>query len=325
MSRTLVVIGGTGFIGAAVAAAAAAEGWRVVVTGYDAGQDGLPIDSAVTAARLGLDYTTLDVTDRRAVDTVLDRSGADAIVSLAAFGVGHDGLAAGAQRLPATAVDVNIRGLVNVIESAAALGIERVGWASSSTVYGPAGDRDLVDEDGDVRPDSIYGATKVGAEHVARVLADELGLAVAGVRLPLVYGPGRWYGGSQESLVRFVGELASARAARIEAWTGAADWIHVDDSAQALLCAVRTAAPHPVYNVVGHRGSLAELGCALVTHSGGDADLVESLDGTPDLPAMDDRRIRAELGFTPRFADVAAGAADYLRRTRTATEPQEDW
>lgn len=321
MTGPVLVIGGTGFIGAAVARAAVAAGRRVVVTGHD-----VPGGPALPDLPDGVGHTVLDVTDRAAVDAVLADTRPDAIVHLAAFGVGASGLAAGARHRPALAVDVNIRGLANVIESAAAHGVRRLCWSSSSTVYGPAAGRGTVDEDAALTPDLVYGATKVGAEQLARVLAADLGLPVAGIRLPLVYGPGRWYGGSQETLVRFLADLVAGRPARIEAWTGTADWIHVDDAAASLLAGIETDPPSPLYNVVGHRGGLAELVRAIVAASStgrADATVVEIPDGAPDLPLMDDRRIRAELGFSPRYGTAASGAADYAARLSPDTEEDQ--
>ncbi|WP_026877793.1 NAD-dependent epimerase/dehydratase family protein [Jiangella gansuensis] len=324
MSRALLVVGGTGFIGAAVSRAAQAAGWAVAVTGHDAETAG---DAAAgLPGTPGARRVALDVTDPDAVGAVFDDVRPDAVVHLAAYGAGDAGLAAGATQNPARAVDVNVRGLAHVIEAAADRGIRRICWSSSSTVYGPDGGRGLVDEDAATHPDSVYGATKVGAEQLARVLRAQRDLCVVGIRLPLVYGPGRWYGGSQESLVRFVGDLAAGRDARIDAWTGAADWIHVDDAAASLLAGVTVEPGRELYNVVGHRGSLADLARALIaaasagTTAGITAQVTDVTDGAPDLPAMDDRRIRDELGFRPRFADAAAGAAGYLAPARPDTE-----
>jgi nucleoside-diphosphate-sugar epimerase len=316
---TMVLItGGDGFLGRAVARRALARGWVPVILDRQIGP--LPEDLADAPARV------VDLRDPDSLAQAVRAHPPGAVVHLAAYGAGADGLYAGAARDPGAAVDVNVRGLVNLLQAVSAGGARsgrrapRVVLASSTTVYGPAEDYPPgpVAEHVPLQPRSVYGATKAAAELVARPLAAALELPVTAVRLPLVYGPGRWYGGSQRALVQFVRDVAQGRPGAIEAWTREADWVHVVDAADALLAGVAGAAA-PAYNVVGHRGSLHSLACAVAAHATAPAHIQPTGDGDPGLPLTDDTLARRDLGFQPSYADPAAGAADYVRAERSAT------
>ena len=178
-------------------------------------------------------------------------------------------------------------------------------------VVGPDG----ITEDAALRPELVYGATKVGAEHVTRVLGAQWGIRTVAVRLPLIYGSGRWYGGSQDRLVRFVEQLASGSPAELDAWTSQADWMHVVDAAAVLLALAATPeAAAPAYNVTGHRSSLYDLGVALVDAAGaqGRATVTATSVGAPDLPLLDTELIHREAGFRPSITNAAEGAQRYL-------------
>lgn len=314
MSRTLLVVGGAGFIGERLGEIASKDGWDVVIA------DRPGCDRAPRPTSNGR-TVALDVTD--ADDTAACMAGVapDVVIHLAAYGAGRDGLAAGAQQDPARAVEVNVTGLVNVVAAAATAGCRNIVWSSSSTVFGSqvATDPEVgVDEQAVTAPTTVYGATKAAAEQLMAVVAPALGASVCGLRLPLVYGPGRWYGGSQQSLVAFVDDLVARRPARIDAWDAQADWIHVDDAARVLLAATEAPRPRDLYNVVGHRASLVDVATALAVAAGADGERadIRRIDGDPGVPLMDGRAVTTDLGFRPAFGTVTTGAADYLSHAR---------
>lgn len=317
MTGRLAVIGGEGFIGQEVVGQALHAGWDVVSLDLADARMAtpVPLGRAYDSRRVG-------ITDQDALGRVLSEFRPDAAVNLVAYGAGTDGLARGAASNPARAVSVNIGGLVNVVQALHAAGCHQLVNASSSTVYGPVpptGERGVT-EDAALQPDTIYGATKVGAEHIGRLLGEALDMRVVALRLPLIYGAGRWYGGSQDGLVRFVRALVLGEPARLEAWTETADWMHAPDSAACLLAlAEDRSATHPAYNVVGHRSSLWDMGRALVDAAGAGegAEVVPSTHGVPDLPLMDTTLLESVLDLDITADSAATGARMYVDAART--------
>lgn len=310
MSRRLVVVGGNGFIGIQTVRHAVAAGWEV-----------LTIDPSPPRGRANdpaAPHITASITDADALTAAIADFAPEAAVNLAAYGAGTDGLASGAARHPAAAVDINIGGMVTLLTALRDADCRHLIWSSSSTVYGPAPHIGTagITEDAALHPELVYGATKVGAEHVTRVLGAQWGIRTVAVRLPLIYGSGRWYGGSQDQLVRFVDELVSGGRAHLDGWTAQADWMHVDDAAAVLMALAATpGAAAPAYNVTGHRGSLFELGVALVQAAGAHdrATVAATSAGAPDLPLMDTGLIHRDTGFRPSITSASEGAQRYIR------------
>lgn len=116
-----------------------------------------------------------DVRDTAAITAAC--AGADGIVHLAGIPDETDFAALAA---------VNVVGTYRVLEAARVTGAGRVVLASSNHATGmypaTAGEPPL-DPDRVVRPDSLYGVSKVAGEAVGRMYADKFGLAVAAIRI----------------------------------------------------------------------------------------------------------------------------------------------
>src|SRR5690606_21195853 len=98
-----------------------------------------------------------DLTDGQAVRQVMERTGVERIVHLAALQVPF------CRADPVAGARVNVEGTVHVFEAARALGIPHLAFASSIAVYGPASDyaTDVVDDTVPKRPRTLYGVTKI--------------------------------------------------------------------------------------------------------------------------------------------------------------------
>jgi len=97
---------------------------------------------------------------------------------------------------PPLGLAVNTGGTVNVLEAARFAGIGRVAFTSAKAVYGqvagPFGHPEYrpLPEDHPKSPDSIYGATKLAAEHIGLHYARKFGVDFIAMRLATLYGPG---------------------------------------------------------------------------------------------------------------------------------------
>ena len=134
----------------------------------------------------------------------------------------------------------NVEGTRVVAEAAAAAGVRLV-HVSSLAAAGPASPSAPRSEDDPPAPITPYGRSKLEGE---RVVSNTPGLHSTILRPGVVYGPGD---GAVLPLFRYAARGVLPLAGR----TGAAyTFIHIDDAVRAILAAVDTIAPSPIF--VGH-------------------------------------------------------------------------
>jgi UDP-glucuronate 4-epimerase len=92
-----------------------------------------------------------------------------------------------AERFPVY-TEQNINATQRVLEASLRSGVNRVVYASSSSVYGNAAEYPVKESD-PVNPFSPYGATKLAGEHLCRIYAANFGLPTVCLRYFTVYGP----------------------------------------------------------------------------------------------------------------------------------------
>ena len=167
----VLITGGAGFIGTAVARAAVRRGLEVRL--FDIAPCTLD----------GVDAVRGSILDRHAIAEAAE--GCHAVVHLAAMlGVRKTDL----RRLEC--LNINIEGAVNVFEAAIRAGVERVVFASSSEVYGEPAEMPI-SEDTPLNPRSVYAVTKIAAEEYLRAYGLRHGLDYRIVRFFNVYGVGQ--------------------------------------------------------------------------------------------------------------------------------------
>lgn len=122
-------------------------------------------------------FELLDCTDGHALDDAVRRHRVDTIYHLAAL------LSATAERDPRLAYDINMGGLVAVLEVARAHGCA-VFTPSSIAAFGPTTPSDPTPQDTIQRPTTIYGVTKVAGELLCDYYHLRFGVDTRGVRYP---------------------------------------------------------------------------------------------------------------------------------------------
>ncbi|MFC2106571.1 NAD-dependent epimerase/dehydratase family protein, partial [Candidatus Bipolaricaulota bacterium] len=100
-------------------------------------------------------FDQLNVCDRGAMDAIIERHDIDIVYHMAAI------LSATGEEKPNLAWDVNLRGLLNVLEIARERGLLRVFCPSSIAVFGPETPRDCAPQTTILQPTTMYGITKV--------------------------------------------------------------------------------------------------------------------------------------------------------------------
>jgi UDP-glucose 4-epimerase len=309
--NTVLVTGGTGFIGSYVVADLLDQGHDVVA--YDISTDTEILEQLGVAEET--EVRRGDIADPTDVVRAVKETGTTHIVHLAAL------LTTTARDNPRSAADVNVMGTNNVFEAARTLDdqVERVAWASSAAVYAPPHnyDAEWVDEEELVYPDTLYGATKEYNEHQARIYHEDYGLDHVGLRPTVAYGPYRETGGSA-FLANIIEKPALGEPYSVEYGDQAIDWQHVEDIAQSF----RKAAFAPesdltqrIYNVRGVLATVREA-AETVEKIMPDADIEVSDEGElPWTQNLDMTRANEDLGYDPEY-DLEAGFRKYINVLR---------
>lgn len=305
---TVLVTGASGFLGDSVTRALRNRGRRVVAYDIQLDDDLLERaddDEALVTVRG-------DMTSFPQVTNVITEYDVSAIVPLAYFDVPAENLIGAAKQRPYEASNANVQGFNNVLEAARQLDVGTVVWPSSGTVYGPPGyyadlGIDPVNEHSPTQPSSLYAACKVMNEFMAGVYREQYDLAVACLRLPLVYGPGRPEGGFP-----FITDLfaTAATGGDITIEDGDTTWDLMYKRDVGPLFAHLVAAgsfDHAVYNVAAHTVTVRELVDLVRDDAHAQADIrVESGDGAFVPAPLDTSRLDGEFDFEPSYPPAAA-------------------
>jgi len=308
---TVLVTGGTGFLGSYVVEDLVDAGHDVVA--YDLSTDPRILEKLGVA-----DDATIrrgDVSDLADLLRAVRETGATHVVHLAAL------LTNGARDNPRTALDVNVKGTNNVLEAARILDdqVERVAWASSAAVYAPPANygTEFVDEDDLVYPDTLYGATKEYNEHQAKVYFEDYDVSHVGLRPTVAYGPYRETGGSA-FLANIVEKPALGESFSVEYGDQVIDWQHARDIAQAFRKAAFVSEDDLGQRIYNVRGELATIREAVETMRGivPDADLTVSDEGElPWTQTLDMSAAQADLGYEVEY-DLETGFREYVDTLR---------
>lgn len=245
---TILVTGAAGFIGYHLAARLLAEGRRVV------GVDNLNsyYDPRLKRARVkrlaayaAFEFVQADLAERSAAEAVFAKGPFEVVVHLAAqAGVRHS------LENPHAYTESNVTGFLHVLEGCRRSEIERLIYASSSSVY--AGNRKTPFAVGDPveTPVSLYAATKRAGELMAHCYSHLFGIATTGLRFFTVYGP---WGRPDMAPFKFVRAIERGQAIDLYNYGRMQrDFTYVDDVVEGLVRVIdRPHQGHRLYNV-GH-------------------------------------------------------------------------
>jgi threonine 3-dehydrogenase len=177
MAETVLITGGSGFIGLELTKGLVAEGHKVVVFDLKSPDERLLSYSTVR-------YVRGDISNLSQVMNAVRDFRPDAIIHLAAL------LSAPSEDNPWASISVNAAGTYNILEAARLFDVKRLLLSSSMSVYVNTRSRvEVVTEETPQRPSLIYGVTKVYSELLALYYHRKFGLDTRGIRLPVLLGP----------------------------------------------------------------------------------------------------------------------------------------
>ncbi|MBI3326171.1 MAG: NAD(P)-dependent oxidoreductase [Nitrospinae bacterium] len=244
---SILVIGGTGFIGPRVIKRLTARGEEVVCVDINPGAVSFSdMEDRVTVLRG--DVTQFEDVMRAAVETKPDR-----LLNLSY-------LLGGGEGNPHYNIRLNILGMDNCFEVARLCGIKRVVYASSIAVSGLQrhfGER-VVTEDDPKFGTSQYAMHKIFNEYQAAQYIKNYGMSITGVRPSNVTGPDKVRGSTDH--VQLITSAARGQPVHLPGKSFMRLLIHVEDMAEVFVRVLLADAPrYPLYNSGGTPISLGEL------------------------------------------------------------------
>ncbi len=93
-------------------------------------------------------------------------------------------LSASGEKNPQLAYDVNLNGLMNILNVSRSKGVERVIVPSSIAVFGPDAPKENTPNETPLNPTTMYGVTKVAGEKLMQYYHDKFGLDTRSLRYP---------------------------------------------------------------------------------------------------------------------------------------------
>jgi len=304
----ILVTGGAGYIGGTVA--------RLLL----AGGDGVTIydnlcHSKRTAVAPGAEFVEGDVADRALMEETLRTGRFDGVMHFAAL------IEAGeSMEKPEIYFRNNTAGTLTLLEAMLATGHKRLVFSSTAACYGEP-ERTPILEDAKLAPTNAYGESKLMVEQMLGWLNRIHGLRYASLRYFNVAGAMEGYGEAHEPeshLIPLVLDVALGRRKSIKIFgedyptrdgTCVRDYIHVRDLADAHLLALAALEKRDrvIYNIGNGKGFTVREVIESVRRVTGKAIAVEECArraGDPAVLVAGSEKIKQELGWEPKFADL---------------------
>ena len=222
----ICVTGGAGFIGSHLVDRLIKEGHRVQV-----------IDNLSSGLREFVnpkaEFVELDIRDAKILDVFQDFQ-PDYVFHEAAQTVVGESMVN-----PTKDCDINLMGLLNLLQASVKVGVKKFLMPSSAAVYGDLETLPLTEELQGI-PRSCYGLTKLTTEGYLRIYEESFGLPYICYRYANVYGPRQGNGGEGGVISIFCEQVAKGETLVVYGdGTQTRDFVYVDDVVEANLLGLR--------------------------------------------------------------------------------------
>lgn len=314
MSRILVT-GADGFIGSHLTEALVRAGHEVrAFVMYNSFNSWGWLDRCAEDVRGQFEVFAGDVRDANGVGTAMrDCESVAHLAALIAIPYSYHS--------PASYVDTNVKGTLNVVQAARNLGVSRIVHTSTSEVYGTAQFVPIT-EDHPLQGQSPYAATKIGADQIALSFHRSFGTPVTVLRPFNTYGPRQ---SARAVIPTVITQIASGkRRIQLGSVHPTRDFSYIADTVAGFVAALDCAA---AVGEVVNLGCGQEISIADAAHT-----IAEVMDVQIELET-DEQRVRPEkseverlwssnekarrlLGWTPEYA----GPEGFRRGIRETVE-----
>jgi UDP-glucose 4-epimerase len=303
----VLVTGGAGFIGSHVVDVLLEAGHQVSIVDNLWEHGGGRMENVNPQAR----FYRVDIRDSALAD-VFAKERPDVVCHLAAqhsVKISTDD--------PTHDAEVNILGLINLLQCASHFGTRKVVFSSSGATYGTVG-KMPVDENTPQHPESPYGITKLSGEYYLRFWKAMHGLDFTSLRYGNVYGPRQDPTGEAGVIAIFTHAILLGQPVRID-WDGEQqkDYVYAQDVARANLLALTRGGGEAFCIATGKGTSINALYRGLVDITGHSVEVIQAPKRPGDiyLTYFDCRKAKEQLGWKPE-TDLEEGlrlTVDYFR------------
>lgn len=315
--QTVLITGGSGFIGSHIARGLVRKGYNVVV--YDV----VVNDRLIKDVRDKVTVVQGDVVNTALLTETIRKHGVDVIMHYAAL------LSAAAERDPYRGFKVNFEGTWNIFSIAKALGVKTIVFASSAAVYG-LNIPEVVREDTYTIPETLYGISKQYGEMLGLWFYRRYNVDFIAFRYGSVIGPGRRDGGFSAYSTLIIQKAAQGESYVVNVPEDARlPIVYIKDVVDLAILALENTSKlkSRVYNVAGLTPSpTAREMVDAVRNYVEDVDIVFK----PDPLAvkvvrswpkdMDCSRLRSELSWKPRYSDLHLLVEDFVKEVKANPE-----
>jgi UDP-glucose 4-epimerase len=292
--KKIVITGGFGFIGKRFVNHFKSKNIEVVVLEHPK----IEIPSDFPDCKI----IRADITERLFIEN-LKVSNVDAVLHLAAQSSGPRSFS-----IPEQDVKINVIGTLNIIDWCLSNKIERFLFASSFVIYGDHPETEMLNEETEFKPKSVYAISKLSCEYLLRNYAELKGIKWNALRMFNVYGPGQDITKSDQGVVGiFMNMLLKQDSVQVKGSLDRfRDLIHVDDVIQGWDLCLFSKKYNQSYNLGSGKKSTFRYLITSIAKALNKSDVLklEELPGTPgDMMGCyaDISKIKKDLNYVPKY------------------------
>ena len=303
----LLVTGGAGFIGSHL----------LELLNSDKNYEVVVLDNLSSGFRenvpQGMRLVVADIRSQE-IEALFQKENFDAVVHLAAqtmvpYSIEH----------PDEDCEINLAGLINVLENCRKYKVKTVLFASSAAVYGNNENVPL-HEDLTLMPMSFYGITKMTSEHYLRVYHELYGINTVVFRFANVYGERQGEGGEGGVVSIFCKLLAAGKAVTVYGnGEQTRDFVYAGDVAAAIKAGLAAMGYQTINVSTEHETSVNQLLGAFAEVAADKLEVryAETRQGDIFRSALSNARLKEILAVTPQMQlkeGIQKTYHDYVKR-----------